>query len=139
MAAINQTFKWSPLYPISPRLEFDPVERTGDPLILVDGSCTIPGSDHSQYHVDIDLDISKLVALLIHCPDFAVQIETNSDTTPDDDFTLISGLPYQWVSSGYSANSLILTADITAGFYATGESGTDHNLYFKAWVDASLT
>lgn len=73
------------------------------------------------------VDISQLKAVII-MSDQDVTLKTNSDSVPDDIFTLLANVPLVWTSD-YLAVASIFSADIT-NFYLSNASGSTAN--FKA-------
>lgn len=73
--------------------------------------------------VTIAIDFSEMVGLLIHST-YAITVETNDGTTPDDLITVAAGVPVVWYTDCDHDNPF--TADVTAMYIsnASGETAT---------------
>ncbi len=81
----------------------------------------------------IAIDFSELEGLFIYS-DYAITVETNDGTTPDDTIAIAAGVPMVWYTGCDHANPL--TADVTA-FYITNASGSTANIKIRVLQDST--
>ena len=75
--------------------------------------------------VTVNIDVSALQFLVIYSS-VELTIKTNSDSAPDDTFTVLAGKPFLWYDgiNGEGATNPI-TADVTAFYISKADSGTE--------------
>lgn len=103
---------------------------TSDSIISITPS--IPTATTDQ-QVNIAFTVAALKALLIYS-DYAVTIETNDGTTPDDTLSIAAGIPFLWLSG--SGITCPITATVTK-FYITNASGSTATVKIRALVDGT--
>ena len=81
--------------------------------------------------VTIAIDFSELEGLFIYS-DYAITVETNDGTTPDDLITVAAGVPVVWYTGCDHDNPL--TADVTA-LYMTELSSANNRLRIRSVYD----
>lgn len=87
----------------------------------------------SDQLVTMAIDFSEMVGLFIYS-DFAVTVETNDGTTPDDTIAVVAEVPVVWYTDCDHINPL--TADVTA-LYITNASGSTANIKIRVLQDST--
>lgn len=87
----------------------------------------------TDFAISVAIDVSAVKSFFL-CSDYAVTVETNNGTTPDDTITLVAGVPYKWNTDSY--DTFQLGTDVTA-IYVTNASGSTATIQLEAIVDAT--
>jgi hypothetical protein len=83
--------------------------------------------------INVAIDVSAVKSFLL-VSDKDVLIQTNDGTTPDDEISLLAGVPYIWTVDSYDA--FLLTVDVTE-ILVTNASGDTATIQLEALVDAT--
>ena len=86
--------------------------------------------------VAYELDVSQIQTFYM-VSDFAITVETNDGSTPDDTFNLTQNAPIIYYSGMGIAISDIFSADITA-LYVTNSSGNTATLEIRCVFDPTV-
>lgn len=103
---------------------------SNDGTIEVDTSVA---SGQTDKEIAFALDISQCVVFEI-VSDYAVTVETNNGSAPDNTIALVANVPYRWCTGWYTAFKL--TADVTK-LFITNASGSAATIKIRALYDST--
>ena len=87
----------------------------------------------TDLEVGFTLDVSAVKSIYIKS-DYAITIETNDGSTPDNTLSLAAGVPYVWHENAEDA--FVFDTDITS-IFVTNASGSAATLQIEVLVDAT--
>lgn len=103
---------------------------TNEGIVEVD---TTIASGETDKEVAFALDVSQCVVFEI-TSDYAITVETNSGSAPDNTIALVANVPYRWCTGWYVAFKL--TVDVTK-LFITNASGSTAALRIRALYDST--